>query len=61
MDFVDARLVLGEPPEAADVIAAANVAARLGFETSAIDLPIPRNAAGGGTAIVIGSAGVRRA
>jgi len=61
VDFVDARLVLGEAPEAADVVAAANVAARLGFETSAMDLPIRRDVAGGGTAIVIGSAGVRRA
>jgi hypothetical protein len=60
VDFVDVRLVLGEAPEAADVVAAANVAARLGFETSAMDLPIPRGAAGGGPAIVIGSAGVRR-
>ncbi len=40
IDFVAARLVLGQPAGDADVAAAANVAARLGFETSAMNLPL---------------------
>jgi hypothetical protein len=58
IDFVDARLLLGDTPIAADVIAAANIAARLGFETSAINLPL--TAATSGTPVVIGSAGAAR-
>src|SRR6185436_5332638 len=42
VDFVDARLALGEQPSAAEFAAAADVAARLGFETSAMDLPMVR-------------------
>src|SRR4249919_4027225 len=42
IDFVDARLVLGEQPSSAELAAAADVAARLGFETSAMDLPMVR-------------------
>ena len=42
VDFVDARLVLGEQPSAAELAAAADVAARLGFETSAMDIPVVR-------------------
>src|SRR6185369_3083141 len=42
IDFVDARLVLGERPSSAELAAAADVAARLGFETSALDLPMVR-------------------
>ena len=53
------RLVLGDTPIAADVIAAANIAARLGFETSAINLPLTATASG--TPFVIGSAGAARA
>jgi hypothetical protein len=60
VDFVDARIVLGERPPAADVIAASNVAARLGYETSAMNLPLPRGD-GAGVAIVIGTAGLRHA
>jgi zinc carboxypeptidase len=59
VDFVDARIVLGERPSASDVAAAANVAARLGFETSAMNLPMPASAAG--ASIIIGAAGLRRA
>jgi hypothetical protein len=40
VDFVNARVVLPESPTASEVAAAADVAARLGFETTAIDLPI---------------------
>src|SRR5436190_17193259 len=50
IDFVNARLVMGERPGAAEVSAAANVFARLGFETMAMNLPIPAAAAAGATA-----------
>jgi hypothetical protein len=59
IDFVDARIVLGERPSASDVAAGANVAARLGFETSAMNLPMA--AAGTGVPIIIGTAGMKRA
>ena len=41
IDFIDARIVVGESAEAADVAAAANIAARLGYETMALELPLP--------------------
>lgn len=59
VDFVDARVILGNAPHAADVIAAANIAARLGFETSAINLPLTPSASA--MPIVIGFAGAARA
>src|SRR5215212_6069054 len=40
IDFVDARVVLPEQPTAAEIAAASNIAARLGYETSAMDIPI---------------------
>ena len=40
IDFVDARIVLPERPDAAELAAASNIAARLGFETSAMDIPV---------------------
>src|SRR5690348_9966256 len=40
VDFVNARIVLGEKPAAGDVSAAADIAARLGFETMAMNLPL---------------------
>src|SRR4029079_2321180 len=40
VDFVDARIVLPERTSASDVAAAANVAARLGYETTAMNLPV---------------------
>ncbi|HJZ76407.1 MAG TPA: M14 family metallopeptidase [Vicinamibacterales bacterium] len=40
VDFVDARIVLAERPSATEVAAAADVAARLGYETTAINLPL---------------------
>src|SRR6185369_8532537 len=43
VDSVNARLVLSNHPTAAELAAAADVAARLGFETSAMDLPIDRS------------------
>jgi hypothetical protein len=42
IDFVDARFVLPEQPSASELAAAADIAARLGYETSAMDLPIVR-------------------
>ena len=41
IDFVNARIVLAEQPTAAEIAAAADVAARLGFETSAMNIPCP--------------------
>jgi hypothetical protein len=40
VDFVNARIVLAEQPTAGDMAAAASVAARLGYETSAMNLPL---------------------
>ena len=45
LDFVRARLELPAAASDAEVVAAANIAARLGYETSSMDLPIAR---GGG-------------
>jgi len=42
IDFVDARLVLPDQPDAAELAAAGNIAARLGFETSAMNIPVAR-------------------
>jgi hypothetical protein len=39
VDFVNAGIVLPEQPGAGELAAAADVAARLGFETSAMNLP----------------------
>ncbi|HTK27988.1 MAG TPA: M14 family metallopeptidase [Vicinamibacterales bacterium] len=47
VDFVDVRLVLPDRPSAGELAAAADVGARLGFETSAMDLPISRRPAQG--------------
>src|SRR3954453_9781965 len=41
IDFVDARIVLPEEPSAGEIAAASDVAARLGYETSAMNLPLP--------------------
>src|ERR1700676_3181693 len=71
VDFVNARIVLGEKPSAADVSAAADVAARFGFETMAMNLPVlsgpdaaeskgSGSGAGGTTSFIIGSDGARR-
>ena len=40
IDFVDARLVLPDQPDPSELAAAANIAARLGFETSALNIPL---------------------
>ena len=39
-DYIQGRIVVAAGAPAADVVAAANVAARLGFETSALTLPL---------------------
>jgi len=39
-DFVDARIVLPEQPSSGELAAAADIAARLGYETSAMNLPV---------------------
>jgi hypothetical protein len=40
IDFVDARLMLPDQPGAIELAAASNIAARLGFETSAMNIPV---------------------
>src|SRR5712691_12450462 len=63
IDFVDARLVLSEQPSAGELAAASNIAARLGYETSAMNLPLVRlkpdatraSAVGSTTASAVGS------
>lgn len=40
IDFVSARIVLPARPTSAEIAAASNVAARLGYETSAMDIPV---------------------
>src|SRR6266705_5847181 len=42
IDFVDVRLVLPERPSAGELAAASDIAARLGYETSAMNLPMVR-------------------
>lgn len=59
VDFVNARLVIGDQASSADISAAANVSARLGFETAAMNLPLDRDPAR--PAFVIGSDGLSRA
>jgi hypothetical protein len=62
VDAVSGRLVLAPNPDASDVAAAANVAARLGFETSAMDLPFASGATGAAVVpIVIGAGGMSAA
>ena len=61
IDFVNARLVLGEAPTPAEIAAAANVAARLGFETMALELPLASDEDTDATVIAVGRRGVARA
>jgi hypothetical protein len=46
IDYVHGHVVLGEKPSDIDVVAAANVAARIGFETSSMNLPITKGSEG---------------
>lgn len=61
IDFVAVRVILGDTATSSDVVAAASVAARLGFETMAMDLPLGADSPEDQTAIVIGMAGVNQA
>src|SRR5438093_8534168 len=65
IDFVDARIVLNEKPSSAELAAAADIAARLGFETSAVDLPMVRLKAdptyATGATVFIGAGALTRA
>ena len=54
-DFVNASLVLGRSATTSETAAAAEIWARLGFETMALDLPVARGI-GNGIPIVIGRA-----
>ena len=60
LDFVAASIVLGASPSSEEIAAASDVAARFGFETMAMDLPIRREP-GDGPVVAIGSAGLQRA
>ncbi|MDE0075551.1 MAG: M14 family zinc carboxypeptidase [Gammaproteobacteria bacterium] len=57
-DFVNASLVTGETPTLAETRAAAEIAARLGFETMALDLPVARGTAAEGVLVVVGRGGL---
>jgi len=72
VDFVDARIAVPNQPTAAEVAAAADVAARLGFETTAMNIPVERQdgsatifigarslAGSGATAESLGGAGLK--
>ena len=60
-DLVNASLVLGESPTTVETAAAAEISARLGFETMAMDLPIQRGISAEGILIVIGRSGLAAA
>ncbi|HET7619659.1 MAG TPA: M14 family metallopeptidase [Vicinamibacterales bacterium] len=59
-DFVNATFVLPDTPSADDIAAAADIAARLGHETLAMNLPVARSG-GEGVLIAIGAGGLARA
>jgi hypothetical protein len=65
VDFVDVRILLGPAPGGAEVAAAANLAARLGFETASMDLGLtgPAQARGAypGPVILLGAGAVEAA
>ncbi len=60
-DRVDASLLLGPAPTPAETVAAAEIAARLGFETMAMDLPVARGRSTDGITIVVGRGGLAEA
>ncbi len=60
-DLVNAALVLGDDPPSIVQAAGAEVAARLGFETMAMDLPLSRDPDGGQVGIVVGRSGLEGA
>ena len=61
INFVDATIVVGESPTVSDIAAAADVAARLGYETMAMDIPLASLEESSGPAILVGSAALTRA
>src|SRR5262252_3006727 len=67
VDFVDARITLSDTPSAGELAAAADVAARLGYETTAMDLPVVRlrpdaaETEGGRPTIFVGSKSLAQA
>ncbi len=61
VDYVQATIILGDSPSTSDVAAAADIAARLGFETMAMDLPMSTDLNTEGLGILVGSAAVQRA
>ncbi len=60
IDFVSARLVLADGSDPAEIAAAADIAARLGFETSSMDLPLAGDPTSGLTSVVVGNAALTR-
>ncbi len=52
IDFVNGHVAVGDNPTDLDIVAAANVAARIGFETASMNLPITGGS--GSTAIAVG-------
>ena len=61
VDFVDARIVLPERPSAADIVAAANIAARLGYETTAMNLPVARKPGDTAATVFVGAKSLAQA
>ena len=55
IDFVNASLILGAQPSDSDIVAASDVAARLGFETMAMDIPVLGSPDEGDVGILIGN------
>jgi hypothetical protein len=60
-DRLGASLLLGPEATPAEVVAASEIAARLGFETMALDLPVERGISTDGITIVIGRGGLAEA
>ena len=61
VDFVEAAIVLGDAPTPQEVAAAADIAARLGHETMAMDVPVASEPGAAATGILIGNGAVARA
>lgn len=60
VDFVNTGIVLGLDRSDSDLAAAIDIAARLGFETMAMNIPVPRDAPVDGIGIVVGRGGAQR-
>ena len=61
VDFVEAAIVLGEAPTPQEVAAAADIAARLGYETMAMDVPVASEPGAAANGILLGTGAVARA